>query len=400
MNINRPCPNCGSENIRIIFRVDSTPVHSVVLLRSHEAAMNYPMGQIVLGQCSRCGFISNMAFDADLMDYASEYESTQSCSPTFNEFNRKLATGLINRHALRGKKIVEIGCGQGEFLELLCEIGKNDGLGVDPAYTGPAVRQQDGYAIHFIADYFPTPVARLEADLICCKMTMEHIPQTRDFMRTIHAAIPEDQDPVVFVQVPDAGRILRENAFWDIYYEHCSYFTSESLMYLFESTGFEVLKLDSEYGSQYLLIEARRSRMSGEPNDSGQILISTPGGGEVQQRDGVNFSREVQASIERWQKLIEERHAAGKKIVIWGAGSKGVAFLNALKIREQVRYAVDVNPRKENTFLAGTGQRIVAPKFLADYRPDAILIMNPVYLDEIQATITDLGILATLIPVE
>ena len=50
---------------------------------------------------------------------------------------------------------------------------------------------------------------------------------------------------------------LREAAFWDVYYEHCSYFSTGSLARLFRAAKFDLLELGRDYGDQYLLLAAR-----------------------------------------------------------------------------------------------------------------------------------------------
>jgi hypothetical protein len=65
--------------------------------------------------------------------------------------------------------------------------------------------------------------------------------------------------------------------------------------------------------------------------------------------------------------------------------SKAVGFLSTLGITDdRIPLVVDINPRKRDTFLPGTGQRIVSPDALVDYRPDAVILMNPVYRAEVQ----------------
>jgi hypothetical protein len=81
-------------------------------------------------------------------------------------------------------------------------------------------------------------------------------------------------------------------------------------------------------------------------------------------------------------------------------GSKGVAFLTTLGVTDAVEYAVDVNPRRAGTFLAGGGQQIVGPAFLADYRPDVVLIMSPIYTGEIRAELDRMGLKPALLTVE
>ena len=66
-------------------------------------------------------------------------------------------------------------------------------------------------------------------------------------------------------ELPDVRRVLDEVAFWDVYYEHCSYFSAGSLARLFRATGFEVLDLALDYDDQYLLLEARPSAVRRRP---------------------------------------------------------------------------------------------------------------------------------------
>ena len=82
--------------------------------------------------------------------------------------------------------------------------------------------------------------------------------------------------------------------------------------------------------------------------------------------------------------------------MLWGSGSKGVAFLNTLAGAELIEYVVDINPYKHGKFMAGTGQEIVAPERLRDYRPDVVIAMNPIYLNEIQRSLDELGVAAEL----
>jgi hypothetical protein len=78
--------------------------------------------------------------------------------------------------------------------------------------------------------------------------------------------------------------------------------------------------------------------------------------------------------------------------VVWGGGSKGVTFLNMLKAQHQIEYVVDLNPRKQGKYVAGTGQKIVPPEFLWEYRPDIVIVMNPIYENEIRQMLNELAI--------
>ena len=68
-----------------------------------------------------------------------------------------------------------------------------------------------------------------------------------------------------------------------------------------------------------------------------------------------------------------------------------------LNIQEEIEYAVDINPYKRGTFMAGTGQEIVGPEFLRVYKPDVVIAMNPIYRNEIQQDLNKLGVTAELV---
>ena len=67
-----------------------------------------------------------------------------------------------------------------------------------------------------------------------------------------------------------------------------------------------------------------------------------------------------------------------------GSRLKGCNFLNILNTTDKVKYVVDINPRKHGNYIAGTGQEIIPPEFLKSYKPDYIIVMNPIYLDEVR----------------
>jgi len=393
MSSNYVCPSCGSAGMSVFYRLESAPVHSVLLLPTREEALNYPKGNIALGFCQTCGFISNVVFDPSLHEYAPGYEATQSFSPTFNAFAHRLATRLIDQYDLHGKDIVEIGCGQGEFLTMLCELGDNRGIGFDPAYVGGRDESQAQDRITFIKDFYSEKYTDYHGDFVCCKMTLEHIQHTSDFVSTIRRSLGNRSNTIVFFQVPDATRVLRELAFWDIYYEHCSYFSLGSLSRLFRRCGFDIVNLAREYDDQYLMIEARPG------NGKSETFLEEEDDLEDVARDVAYFSENYAHRLNTWRRDLQKIRQDGRRAVIWGSGSKGVAFLTTLNIKDEIEYAVDINPYKHGTYMAGTGQEIVGPEFLREYRPDVVIVMNPIYCNEIQQDLDRMGVTAELMPV-
>ncbi len=371
------CPSCGTSGMKVFHTLDSVPTNSCILLSSREEALAYPRGRIELAFCSACGFISNIAFDGSLTEYSGRYEETQGFSGTFNAFHRKLAEHLIRRYDLHDKDILEIGCGKGEFIAMLAELGDNRGVGFDPGYREERTAAGLTERLKFVTDFYSEKYSSYQADFVCCKMTLEHIYPVSQFMATVRLAIGDRLDTAIFFQIPEAVRIVRDCAFEDIYYEHCSYFSPGSLGRLFRQNGFDVLNLEVAYAGQYLTIEAKPTRnVSTAPlAQENDLAILT--------RLVAEFPAKCQVNLDDWRRLVREAYGRGKKIVLWGSGSKAVSFLTTLGVGDAIEYVVDINPHRHGYYLPTTGQQIVAPEFLREYQPDVVIIMNAVYRDEI-----------------
>lgn len=379
------CQSCGSTELDVFYQTTSIPVNSCLLLNDEDSARNYPKGELLLAFCRSCGFIGNIRFNPDMARYTNAYEEQQSFSPRFNAFAEQLAKGVIERHGIRNKTVLEIGCGKGDFLMLLCNLGPNKGIGIDPSYI-PERQNHDPEQVQFIADFYSEKYTHLKADLVCCRHTLEHISNTYEFMRMVRSAIGDAPQTLVWFELPDVMRVLKEAAFWDIYYEHCSYFTLGSLARLFRKAGFEVLDLAAEYDNQYLLIEARPSNAPGGPhlaaeNDLEEVYAAV-----------AQFQETNSANIARWKETIQRARANGRKIALWGSGSKCVSFLSNAGVKDDVAAIVDINPHRHGRYLPGSGRRIDSPARLQEIRPDLVIAMNPIYLDEIGRDLAGIGL--------
>jgi hypothetical protein len=388
------CPGCGLGGLEIFYEQPAVPVHSVRLLDTREEALAFPRGELRLGFCAACGFITNTAYDPELQDYAIDYEETQGFSPTFQTWADDLAARWVRRHGLEGKTVLEIGSGKGEFLVSMVEHGAGGGIGIDPSFVPGRLTSPAAQRIHFIRDYYSEDHGRLDFDAIVCRHTLEHIAPTGEFMRLVRRSLEKRPDTPVLFELPDVLRVLREAAFWDIYYEHCSYFTPGSLARLYRLTGFELDELSLEYAGQYILAEGLPAQ--GRPSDRRHRIEEEPA--EVAYAVQ-SFGHAFAATRDHWRERLGAARADGRRAVIWGGGSKGVAFLTTLGIADEIDYVVDVNPFKQGRYMAATGHRVVSPGHLRDHAPDLVVAMNPVYLGEIGAQLSAMGLEAELVAV-
>lgn len=238
----------------------------------------------------------------------------------------------------------------------------------------PALRPRTTW----IPGLFPEALETIDAEAVVCRHTLEHIAPVGAWLRTVRSAIGARTDTVVLFELPDVLRVLREGAFWDVYYEHCSYFSAGSLAALFRRSGFEPLDLRRTYDDQYLVIEAR-------PVPAGRA----PAGVDTGDRDDVlaaagTFVARMEEARTHWRGRVRKVAASGGNVLLWGASSKAVGFLATLgDDARHVAAAVDINPHKQNRHLAGSGHRVVAPDAVPDLAPDLVIVMNPTYAAEI-----------------
>ena len=160
------CPSCGGSRRTSFYSQERVPVHSCLLLPTREEAERFPRGTIRLAFCEDCGCIWNTEFDPTLTAYSPAYEDSQAFSPRFRTFADELAAELVERYDVHGKRVLEIGCGKGDFLLRLCALGGNSGTGIDPAVDSVEGAESDAEGVTFIADVYSERYTGIPADLM------------------------------------------------------------------------------------------------------------------------------------------------------------------------------------------------------------------------------------------
>ena len=381
------CPNCNEPNIEGFFKIKKAPIFSLVTVKTKEEALSVPRKDIELCFCHSCGFIFNRLFDTSIDYFSMGYEDQQGYSKTFMQYLTRISNELIEKYNFQNQTIVEIGCGKGDFLNLLNSLAGGKGIGIDPAYEDG---RQKNPNLTFYKELYSLEHGKIPSSMVCCRHTLEHIHATQEFLQLIRRSLGNERRPLVFFEIPQISRILDVLAFWDIYYEHCSYFSAGSLARLFRSTGYQILDLRLDYSDQYLLIEAIPAT-----GPSSKILDIEESVEEQKKRVDA-FQLKIDERLGQWRKRLQKIKDQGKRAVIWGGGSKSVGFLTNFADIELFQFVVDINPHMENNFIPGIGSQYVQPGFLTEYQPDVVIIMNGVYKDEIAQTMKNMGVFPTV----
>ncbi len=380
-----PCRVCGADGGEVLLEFPAVPVNSSELHRDVAAAIAAPTGSLRLVLCPACGYVCNQDFDAGVLTYDAAYENALDFSPSFRRYLGDLADDLIARHDLHGRTVVEIGCGQGSFLEALCAAGDNRGFGFDPSFRAdldlPA-------SVEIATELFDPETATVRGDLYCARHVLEHIPEPLEFLRNLRPAVAEG-GATLYIEVPAGEAVFGGDAGFDLVYPHVSYFSAPALAGLLARAGFVVDRIDRRFGGQYLSAEARA--VGADPGSVSPVQIS----------EFVERARSAAASLDhvldRARARVDAAASRGRQTALWGAGSKAVTFMALLDRR--VDAAVDINPRKLGSFMPGSGLAIDAPSALAARQPEVVFIFNPMYRDEIADMLRADGVAAEVVVV-
>jgi hypothetical protein len=382
----RRCPVCQSEDTEGFLRRERVPVHQNLLFHDPVSAVSTTRGDLFLRFCKDCGFVFNGAFDLRRMSYGADYDNSQTCSPIFREHVNHLVQRLASRKTGSTYRIVEVGCGRGDFLKqlVLASGSGSTGVGFDPSYNGPP-DDLDG-ALHFESSFYGPQQASLPADLVVCRNVIEHVPDPIGLLRSIRMAIANSPEGRVVVETPCVEWILEHRVLWDLFYEHCSLFSAESLITAFESSGFRVDKIQRIFGGQYLSAEAvlgTLTKRARRPNRVPQLA-----------RSYARVERQQRASIEQAAAWLANRGRVG----LWGTAANSVTLANLIDPqRTMFQCVVDLNPNKDGCYIAGTGHPIVSYSSLAQLRIATIVLMNPKYREENEELLRNAGIDLSLV---
>jgi SAM-dependent methyltransferase len=356
-------------------------------MRDQQAAKATLRGDLSLTICARCGFVTNSAFEPGKLFYGPKYDNDQTWSPTFSAHVKEVAARLVAKKDLRGASIVEVGCGNGDFLKQILgdESRGNVGYGFDPSYKGPTSTL--GGRLRFERGFYDETSARVAADVVVCRHVIEHVPDPMELLVLLRRALVNSTHARIVVETPCVEWIFRNRVIWDLFYEHCCLFSSDSLGTAFEIAGFVVESIEHVFGGQYLLlggvvephpVERRRN--------VGELL-----------RLADEYSVAEASMVSSWTEKVKRLRKSGK-VAVWGAGAKGVTFANLIDPRaELIDCVVDLNPNKQGGFVAGTGHPIVDYHDLVQRSVSSAVLMNPNYRDENESMLRNSGISVELV---
>ena len=314
--------------------------------------------EIEVRQCPMCGLIQ---LNNAPVSYYKQVIRATSISKEMRKFRQSEFKNFLHQHSLLGKKLVEIGCGCGDYLSILSEAGAK-AYGIEDSKNSVQSCIKKGLMVSqgFIDD----PDYELlngPFDAFCIMSFLEHLPNPNATLQGICNNLTEDA--VGLVEVPNFDMILRSNLFSEFVSDHLIYFTRETLIQTLSRNGFEVINCCSIW-HDYILSATVRKRKS-------------------------NCLAEFSSLQNRICKKLHEyidRFPPGR-IAVWGAGHQALTILALPGLKDRVRYVVDSAEFKQGRFTPSTHIPIVAPETLRENSVDAIIVMSAAYSNEVASIV-------------
>ena len=305
-------------------------------------------------QCEGCGLVQ---IGNAPVPYYKEVVRAAAFSQEMKEFRREQFAAFVGNYTLQGKKLIEFGCGRGEYLALLQETGV-ESYGLE--YAEQSVHDCVSQGLRVMHGFVDSPDYCLEQapfDAFAVLNFLEHWPDPNASLSGIANNLKEMG--IGLVEVPNFDMILKKNLFTEFISDHIFYFTRETLETLLRLNGFEVLEC-SEVWHGYILSAVVRKR------SPCNVL------------DFEGTRNRLKMEIDDFIRCHGSRGTA-----IWGAGHQALASIALLGLAGEIKYVVDSAPFKQNKFTPASHIPIVAPERLKSDPVGAIIIMAASYSDEV-----------------
>lgn len=312
-----------------------------------------------LCQCPGCGLVQ---FDCEPVSYYRDVIRAGGYSTTMVELRRSQYTHFIEKCGLAGKKIVEVGCGQGEFLQVLTEFPV-EAYGIEHKADLVEMAQKKGLNVtQGFTETEDTIIPGAPFDAFLSFNFMEHQPYPNTMMQCIYNNLVEGGYGLI--TVPSFEYILEHDSFYELLRDHIANYTQDALRFLVERNGFAML-------------ECKRIN-----RDTWEMIVQ-----KKQRVDVSGLVRNFDLLTKQMNEYVDSRLAQGKKVAVWGASHQGFTAVSTTGVGNKISYIIDSAPFKQGKFAPASHTKIVSPDHWFQEQADCILIIAPGYTDEIAGVI-------------
>ncbi len=390
------CRHCGQELVHPFIDLGSAPPSNSYLTES--ACKNpekwYPLQVKV---CDRCWLVQTEDFVGVREMFSDDYAYFSSFSDSWLAHARQYVDEMITRFNLSAaSNVVEIAANDGYLLQFVQKNGIPC-YGIEPTHATANAARDKG--IEIVEDFFGLELAvelsrqGRQADLITANNVLAHVPDINDFVQGV-AALLKPEGAVTF-EFPHFLNLIEQHQFDTIYHEHYSYLSLTAAKTVLEANGlavFDVAELPT-HGGSLRLFAGRKDSCSYPVSKAVEELL------QREEQAGISTLARYAGFQEKAEKIkmellsfLLDAKQQGKSVAAYGAAAKGNTMLNFAGVRpDLISFVVDKNPEKQGKYMPGSRIPILAPSFLAEHRPDYVLILPWNIAQEVRVQLAELA---------
>jgi SAM-dependent methyltransferase len=306
-------------------------------------------------ECDSCGFVQLMNPMPE--GFYDDYEMAFTFSPGFQDYLSDLRDQFLEIFGRNSGRVLEIGCGDGSFMEAFKEKGF-EVVGVEPSLPFREQALAKGLEVHNCYVLADSPAPGGPYDAVVARQVLEHVFDLSGFLSGFTKSLKPGGTGLV--EVPSLEQSIENGRYFDFFPDHVNYFSSSSLSRACSASGLEVLEIRRTFNGEYLSAFVRRPPAT----------------------HMAKLSELTKTAIAEALRFLEEEKLAGKRIAVWGGGGKGTSALAAMNW-DGIAYVVDSDPRKQGLFLPVSHHQVFSPDQLLKDPVDTVLITALAHHDEI-----------------
>ena len=225
-NVENCCVACGN-------------AHSVFVLQKM-LGKPFPRN-VMLKRCEECQTVFLADWQKGFIDELYDYYAPRielERRDLYNALNDSRYSQLLGEisHLLSGKKILDVGCGEGQFVDFAMRRSW-EVLGIELSDSAVALCEKFGLPVKK-ADVFDRGLHQASFDMIMLSEVIEHVPNLIDFVKRLEQLLAKGG--VLYLTTPNFNSLDRRvlGADWRVIHpEHITYFTPRTLSRLVATTS-------------------------------------------------------------------------------------------------------------------------------------------------------------------
>jgi len=310
--------------------------------------------ELEICQCSGCGLVQ---LSNPPVHYYKEVIRSSAVSQEMEDFRKQQFRDFINKYSLRRKKIIEIGCGRGEYLSIMGEFA-DFAYGLESSEQSVEHCKMKGLNVTagFVesADYI---INNNPYDAFYILNFLEHLPEPNATLRGIYHNMTDEG--IGLIEVPNFDMILKNKLFSEFIIDHLFYFTKDTLNSTLLLNGYDVLACKVEWYDYIISAVVRKKK-------------------KAEMADFYKYQNQIKDEVDIYLSRFQN-----KKVAIWGASHQALSIISLFNLAERIAYVIDSATFKQNKFTPATHIPIASPVKLHSEPVDAIIVMAAGYSDEV-----------------